>query len=136
MGLPHPAYRSQLVDRISATASAMRVRGPLALPSYHPSASEMRVQRRWASNPLPPPSPPDSPPDSHPHHHPHPNPHPQPNPRPNLNPHPDPIPNPDQVRRWSGQRCAKLVASPPRGLLHLVGRKLNASREQALLHVT
>ena len=29
VGLPHPAYRSQLVDRISATASAMRVRSPL-----------------------------------------------------------------------------------------------------------
>ena len=41
-----------------------------------------------------------------------------------------------QVRRWSGQRCAKLVAAPPRGLLHLVGRKLNASREQAELLIT
>ena len=100
MGLPHPAYRSQLVDRISATASAMRVRGPLALPSYHPSASEMRVQRRWASNPLPLPltltltltiifTPTLTPTLT-----PSPNPNPNPNPNPYPNPHPYPNPKP------------------------------------------
>jgi len=34
-------------------------------------------------------------------------------------------------RRWSAQRCVKLVARPPHDLLQLVGRKLNTSREQA-----
>jgi len=59
VGLPHLAYRAQLVDRVTATATA---------------------QRR---------------------------------------------------RRWSAQRCGKLVARPPHDLLQLVGRKLNISREQA-----